>query len=485
MFKEKARFKRRLLYVLDMITISFSFFFMFFLRKVLPEIYPFDILPNIYVLEPTDMTLSEYFIIYLILLVMLTSVLRMNGMYSTLKSKTLSELGWEIIKSVFIVTAAFGTLVFMFKFKFVSRFFFFGFMAVFAVTLFIERCAFFFIDRHGTRHEYNRVRLLIVGTGTRSTHLIEEINTHPWWGYHIQKIVDLEKCLMCKKEEIDGCEVVSTPEQLREILHEKVIDQVIFEVPKRMLNMVENYIYVCQEEGVDVSVGIDFFDIKTPDVHITEIDGIPLLTFERSFGQEWQLLLKRTMDVFISGAGMILLSPVLLLTALLIKLTSPGPAIYKQKRVGLHGRIFTLYKFRSMTQDAEKKLEDLKGLNEMDGPVFKIKNDPRITPVGRILRRTSIDELPQLFNVLTGKLSLVGPRPPLPDEVKMYTPHDRKRLSMRPGITCLWQAYHRGEKDFHKWVESDMHYIDNWSLRRDFKIFVRTIITVLSGRGAY
>jgi len=180
-----------------------------------------------------------------------------------------------------------------------------------------------------------------------------------------------------------------------------------------------------------------------------------------------------------------LLAPIFALVALVIKITSEGPVIFRQTRVGLNGRLFELYKFRSMRVDSEDQLEVLREQNEMEGPVFKIKDDPRVTPLGRFLRRHSLDELPQLWNVLRGDMSLVGPRPPIPGEVSMYERRDRRRLSMRPGLTCTWQVSGRNEiRDFDSWVRLDLEYIDNWSLSRDILLLLRTIPVVLFGYGA-
>jgi exopolysaccharide biosynthesis polyprenyl glycosylphosphotransferase len=212
---------------------------------------------------------------------------------------------------------------------------------------------------------------------------------------------------------------------------------------------------------------------------------MPLIHFQTPPGDRWELNVKRAVDVIISLLSLILLAPVFLLIAAAVRLGSPGPVIFKQKRVGLNGRLFDLYKFRSMHEGAETEVEKLREQNEMTGPVFKLKNDPRITSVGRFLRRFSLDELPQLWNVLWGDMSLVGPRPPVPGEVSLYERRDRRRLSMRPGITCTWQVSGRNEiSDFESWVKLDLDYIDNWSLGRDFMLLFRTIPAVLFGRGA-
>ena len=196
------------------------------------------------------------------------------------------------------------------------------------------------------------------------------------------------------------------------------------------------------------------------------------------------MLVKRVMDVFLALLLTVVFSPVMLLTAILIKLTSPGPVLFKQERCGLNGRPFMMDKFRSMVDNAEQLRFELESLNEMDGPVFKSSRDPRVTAIGKLIRRFSIDEFPQLYNVLRGDMSLVGPRPPLPQEVSKYKRWQRRRLSMKPGITCLWQISGRNEVSFEDWMKLDLAYIDNWSLLLDLKILLRTVPAVLFGRGA-
>jgi exopolysaccharide biosynthesis polyprenyl glycosylphosphotransferase len=205
-------------------------------------------------------------------------------------------------------------------------------------------------------------------------------------------------------------------------------------------------------------------------------DPVPQLSFS--------IILKSLLDRILAAIGLVLASPVMLAAAIAIKMTSPGLAIFKQPRCGLNGRRFTLYKFRTMVTNAEELKKDLMKYNEVDGAAFKIKNDPRITPVGRILRKTSIDELPQLFNIIKGDMSFVGPRPPLADEVARYDRWQRRKLSMKPGLTCLWQVSGRSDVSFEKWMKLDLEYIDHWSLWKDAQILFRTVPAVLRGTGA-
>jgi exopolysaccharide biosynthesis polyprenyl glycosylphosphotransferase len=241
---------------------------------------------------------------------------------------------------------------------------------------------------------------------------------------------------------------------------------------------------ICREQGINTRVAADIFPAKISKVSMEFLESVPLITFSTTPNHALALLIKRIMDILISALLLAVLFPFMVFFGLLIKLTSRGPILYRQVRCGLYGRKFVLYKFRSMRQGAEDILWEIRHLNEMDGPVFKMRNDPRVTPLGRFLRKSSIDELPQLWNVLRGEMSLVGPRAPLPEEVKEYSRWQRRRLSVRPGITCLWQISGRNEIDFHEWMKLDLHYIDNWSLQLDIKILLRTFPVVLIGKGA-
>jgi len=233
-------------------------------------------------------------------------------------------------------------------------------------------------------------------------------------------------------------------------------------------------------------VALDLFDLKIARARQTELDNIPFITFETAPSHQWQLFMKRLIDLFISGLGIILLSIPLLAVALLIRLTSKGPALFLQKRIGLNGRKFVLFKFRTMQADAQRRRAKLESLNMMNGPVFKMKDDPRITGLGKFLRKFSIDELPQLLNVFRGEMSLVGPRPAVYKEVLQYEHWQRRRLSMRPGITCLWQVSGRNKiADFSEWMKLDLQYVDSWSLWLDFKILMQTIPVVIFGIGAH
>lgn len=272
--------------------------------------------------------------------------------------------------------------------------------------------------------------------------------------------------------------------ELSSLLRRRVIDEVIFAVDSSELSDFEEVFLLCDEEGVRTRVAVDFFPHVNSEVYLDRLNAIPLLTFSAAPHDDLLLFVKRVADVVLAGAALLVVWPFLLLVAAAIRLSSPGPVIFRQERCGLNGRRFVVYKFRSMCHNAEELKDALQHLNRKT-TAFKIPNDPRLTPLGRLLRKFSIDELPQLWNVLKGDMSLVGPRPAVPGEVENYQRWQRRRLRMRPGLTCLWALAGRDTLDFDTWMKMDMQYIDSWSLALDWKILLRTIPRVLTGKGAH
>ncbi|PYX87426.1 MAG: sugar transferase [Acidobacteria bacterium] len=273
--------------------------------------------------------------------------------------------------------------------------------------------------------------------------------------------------------------------QVAEFIHDHVVDEVLIAVDKQDLDCIEPLVLHCEREGIRTRVHLNFLKATSSSVHLEHFNEFPLLTFSTGPQDELQLLAKRFADTALAALLLFLLAPLLLVIALLVRLTSPGPVLYRQTRCGLGGRRFTVLKFRSMVQNAEQLRAGVEHLNEADGPVFKIAADPRVTPIGRWLRRTSLDELPQLWNILRGDMSFVGPRPPIPEEVEKYESWQRRRLRMRPGLTCLWALEGRSQLNFDRWMQLDLSYIDRWSLWLDAQIFLKTIPHVLFGRGAW
>jgi exopolysaccharide biosynthesis polyprenyl glycosylphosphotransferase len=274
--------------------------------------------------------------------------------------------------------------------------------------------------------------------------------------------------------------------KLVEALHEHSINGVIIDANRAHFDKVETAIRACELEGVDVWLVAQFFQTQISRTRLDDFHGLPVMVFSSTPETSWQGVMKQVIDLSLAAIMLIVLALPLLLIALLIKITSPGPVFFRQQRSGLNGRPFTLYKFRTMVTNAEQLRHELAAMNEMTGPVFKVTNDPRITPIGRVLRKFSIDEFPQLVNVLRGEMSMVGPRPLPVDEVKQFNDlAHRRRLSVRPGLTCLWQISGRNNvKDFRDWVRLDLEYIDNWSIWLDLKILWQTVPVVLLGTGA-
>jgi exopolysaccharide biosynthesis polyprenyl glycosylphosphotransferase len=400
-----------------------------------------------------------------------------------MRTRTLFEVVWIILKSSFFAIFAFGTIVFLFRFEFVSRLFFALFVMASVTFLLVEKITVHSLRYYVRRRGLNYRSLLIVGTGRRAADFINRIQEHPEWGFKIIGAVDDEPGRGIKK--VKDIKIIGTLKDISKILHKHAVDEVIFVVPRLRLNHIENAVNACEMEGIKATIAVDLFDLKIARARPTDIDGIPLLTFETTVAKEWQLYVKRAMDVVLSGLGIIILSPLLLIVAALIKFTSSGPVFFKQHRLGLNGRKFVLYKFRTMYKGAQEILSKVENLNEMDGPDFKKKKIHWITPVGRLIRKFSIDEFPQLFNVFVGHMSLIGPRPTVPDEVSLYRSWQRRRFSMKPGITCLWQIRGRNKLGFEEWMKLDLEYLDNWSLWFDFKILIKTIPVVLFGIGAY
>ena len=324
--------------------------------------------------------------------------------------------------------------------------------------------------------------VMVVGVGDAARRIAQQIEDAAEFGVRLSGFLNDGDVLV--PADLAAQHPVRPLSALPQLLRQNVIDEVIFAVESGRLASLEEMFLLCDEEGVRTRVAIDFFPHVNSKVYLDRLGTSPLLTFSATPHDEIRLLLKRITDVILAGAALLLLSPFMLLIAVLIRLTSPGPAIFRQTRCGLNGRTFVFYKFRSMCQDAEAKRVEVAHLNERE-TVFKIANDPRLTPVGKFIRKFSIDEWPQLWNVLKGDMSLVGPRPPLPDEVENYQRWQRRRLRMRPGLTCLWAVKGRDRLDFETWMRLDMQYIDNWSLGLDWKIMLQTIPQVLSGRGAH
>jgi len=323
---------------------------------------------------------------------------------------------------------------------------------------------------------------VVLGSGPRARAFASEVAAHPEWGVRIVAFLD---------EGDVAHDPALASEPLRklvdfpEVARNEVIDEVVIAMPRSLLQNVEPVVRECSQRGIPVTLLSELFADVLPATHTAQYGRFAVLQFGNVGYGAVTRGVKRVIDVLGAGSALLLFAPVLGIAALAVRLTSPGPVIFRQTRLGKNGRPFQVLKLRSMVADAEARWAEVAQRNEMSGPVFKVRNDPRITPVGRWLRTWSLDELPQLWNVLRGEMSLVGPRPPLPHEVDQYESSDRRRLSVRPGITCLWQISGRNHIQFADWVEMDLYYIDHWSLPLDLWILLRTPLAVLRRDGAF
>ena len=334
-------------------------------------------------------------------------------------------------------------------------------------------------------HGRNLRNLLIVGTNPRAVRFARKIEAKPELGYRIIGFVD-DDWDGIQEFHRTGYRQVSSLDQFPDFLRRYVVDEVLLCLPmSSFYPRASAIVGQCEKQGIIVRFLSDLFNLKKAKSKADQFEGEYLLTLYTGTIDGWPAIMKRTIDLILSLALILLFSPLFLIVSLLIKATSPGPVFFLQERLGLHKRRFRIYKFRTMDPDAEAKQAALEHLNEVDGAAFKITNDPRITPIGRFLRKTSLDELPQLFNVLKGEMSMVGPRPlPIRDYEGFDQDWHRRRFSVRPGITCLWQVNGRSNVSFDRWMELDMEYIDQWSLLLDLKILLKTVPVVIRGSGA-
>ncbi len=410
--------------------------------------------------------------LYLVILPLWPLLLDINGFYNRPVSLSRRQTLWMLIKSITIGALLIVAVMYFMTMTTLSRSVIILFAAMSVATLFLKDLLVqAYLRRFSPRQKEFATACLLVGAADKNAEFESLMEQHPEWRMVVAGRLD---------------PVMDSLAQLPRLLHEKPIGCVIFNVTKTSFAEVEAAILACETEGVEAWLVADFFKTSIARAAVDDFGGKPLLVFRTTPDISWQILAKRLLDIVGSGLGLLTLGPLVMLpAALAIRFSSKGPVLFRQQRSGLHGRLFTMYKFRSMVDNAEMLRVELESFNEASGPVFKMKRDPRVTRIGKFIRRTSIDELPQLWNVFIGNMSLVGPRPPVPSEVQRYDPWHRRRLSMKPGLTCLWQIRGRSSIGFEEWMKLDLQYIDNWSLWLDIRILTRTIPVVLSGFGAH
>jgi len=399
------------------------------------------------------------------------------------RTKRYRVLFYQYFQSTILIIVLLLIIYFVFKLYLISRLFLLEFALFGWLYLFLARSLEYKVFKNYRARGYNYINVVLIADES-AIPFIESLVTNKEWGYRIIAIFTGSQIIKEKHEKA----IILLPEEylgvLNDLMEVDIIDEVLYFKSKVIPSEVRNTVRSCEELGVVFNLNYTDQNNKLTNAIKTIVGNQKFLTFINIPHNSFALTIKKAMDISISLVLILCFSPVFLAIAILIKLSSKGPIVFKQARVGLRGRQFDLYKFRTMIVNAEKLKKDLEAENEADGPVFKIRDDPRVTSIGKFLRRTGIDELPQLFNVLKGEMSLIGPRPPLPTETVQYKRWQLRRLSVKPGLSCFWQIKpDRNNIKFEKWMELDLAYIDNWSLRLDFIILLKTIKTVFQRSG--
>jgi len=429
----------------------------------------------------------QNFVVFFVLLWLWHLSFRTVHLYGSKRLESRAAEAVDVIKASALGAVVLLLASFVLGFRMVTPSFVLVFWATSTTLAVCSRLAIRTYLRHLRAHGRNHRNMLIVGSNRRAVEFAKAIQSQPELGYRILGFADDE---WTGTEELrkNGWALVCNLEDIRTFLRRSVVDEVVLAIPLRSFHDHASEIATtCEQQGILIRLLSDLFNLQTQRPMAEQFDSA-VITHYSGMQEGWPTVIKRVLDFSLSLLILIAIAPVLLVTAILIKLTSPGPVFFVQKRIGFNKRTFAIYKFRTMVVDAEKRLEEIEHLNEVSGPVFKIKNDPRLTPIGKFLRKTSIDELPQLFNVLSGDMSLVGPRPLQLRDYELFTEAgedwQRCRFSVRPGITCLWQVNGRSSLPFHKWMELDLQYVRNWSLWLDLQILAKTVPAVLRGSGA-
>ncbi len=442
--------------------------------RLFPGLYPAGLLD-----------FSLYLVVAGPIVVLWSLLLYLSDAYRSRRTLGLKDEVSMVARVSFFGTLLLTLVVYAARWTFLSRSFLFVFFFVNLFFLVTARVTVRLLARKVRRLGFNYRTVVLVGDTPGARTIARLIHEHPWWGLKLLGLIRERPADSPAQTTGSGIPVLGTLAEFEAILREVQVDEVILAVDRGDLPKLEDIFLLSEEMGIRTRLVLDFFPHVLARVELDEFQGTPLLTFATTPDDLTALVLKRTVDVFLSVVLLVASVLPLAVAAFLIKLTSRGPVLFRQTRCGLNGRPFTLLKLRTMVEGAEELLDEVAHLNEHEGPVFKAADDPRLTRLGRLIRRFSMDELPQLWNVLKGEMSLVGPRPPLPQEVARYERWQRRRLSMKPGVTGLWQVSGRNDiKSFEDWINLDLAYIDNWCLSLDAKILLRTIPTVLTGRGA-
>jgi exopolysaccharide biosynthesis polyprenyl glycosylphosphotransferase len=479
MLKEKEKIITQVHRLVDLCLTVGVFILAYYIRINLPTEY-------FRILKPT----SDYKAVIFMIIIIWYLIFNRFNLYSFYNRHSLTLTFLQVVKAVSTGMLVLILFMYILRITTMSRLII-GFFYIMDIGIIcLSKNLFYNIFDRLQQKEFNIRKVLIIGSKKRAKDVITAIHKNRLAGVLIIGSLEISRADIGKKVSSD-IKVIGTISNLEKILSENVVDELIFAMPLRNIENIDSYITLAEVMGISVRIIPDFqihHLMKKPEMSVLkmeEFNGILTLSLHTTPVNYGMLFIKSAIDFIFAAASLVIFLPLFCVISIAIKFSSSGPVLFKQERCGLNGRRFSFYKFRTMLVNAENQKNEIEAMNEAEDPVFKIKNDPRIIPfIGNFLRKNSLDELPQLINVLKGEMSLVGPRPPLPEEVIRYKLWQRRRLSMKPGMTCLWQVKQkRYEISFQEWMNMDLNYIDNWSLMLDFKILLTTLKEILIGGG--
>lgn len=429
---------------------------------------------------------SSYTFVAILLILIFSNNFIMStlGLYSDERPANFRQTLFKLLGSVLLLFTLLMAALYSFEYTFLPRAFLLVYLVLTFLGFALERLIVDFYVENRQRTNFNARQILLVGNDERAEQTYLALDKQRSWGHQFIGYLTVEPC----RHEVSGLPTLGRIEELKDIICRHNVDEVVFALPSESASLrLRDFIDVCEQAGVSYRIVPAMFNPDSArDIRVETIQGIPTLTRNTLRISASGLLYKRTLDIAVGMVGMAVLAAMFPFVAVAIKLSSPGPVLFRQARVGQNGRIFNIYKFRTMVQDAERRKAQLMDQNQMNGHMFKLDSDPRITPVGNLLRKLSLDEFPQFINVMKGEMSLVGTRPPTVDEVKQYSIQHRRRISIKPGITGMWQVSGRSKiTDFEEVVRLDLEYIDKWNCWRDLEIIAKTIWVVLARKGAF
>jgi len=472
MLKQHPKILTATAQIVDIIVLGIAFFLAFPLRHFVLQWLPYG--SRVEVQPFVGIPFMQAFLWWMFL--------RLHGTYGPQRLISFGSLIGKVFRTAVLATLTLFSIIYITKWTKVPRTLVISSAFLSFSGLLLEKYLWLRFLEYLRRRGKGCSDILIVGATGLAKQFVNSVNRFSDWGVRIVGFLvgDMDS----RMDSFCNAPVLGTFRDLSTTLHRHPVDEVIFALPASDLEDVQEMLEVCQMEGVKTRIISNFFRGVVFKADADVVHGIPIITYSPAPMKDWQLFAKRTLDIFLSLAALIILLPLLTVLSLLVKLTSQGPLFYRWKVAGRNKKPVTSYKFRTMVVNADELKEELWRDNEMTGPVFKMRRDPRVTGIGRVLRKFSLDELPELWSVLKGDLSLVGPHPPLESELYRFDDWHRRKLSVKPGLTCLWQINGRNRiTDFDEWVSMDLEYIDNWSLWMDFKILLKTIPAVLLGTG--